>query len=169
DRVARQDGEAHVGMLSAIRRGDHRHHGERRRDGGNADMSGEAMLERVDLLAHGTRVADDAARPVEHALALRRESLKARTALHQKHAEHVLELLDACRKGWLAHTASLGRVAEMALARERNDEFEFVEHEGALAASAIFARTGLKGQSARRHWPWALSRVCIISISTAPW
>ena len=91
-------------------------------------MAGEAALQRVDLLAHGARVADDAARPVEHALAFRGEALEARAALHQEHAERILELLDAGREGRLAHAAGLGRVTEMPLARERDHEFELVQH-----------------------------------------
>ena len=91
-------------------------------------MAGEALLQRVDLLAHGAGVADDAARPVEHALAFRREALEARAALHQQHAEGVLELLDAGGERGLAHAAGLRRVAEMPLAGEREDEFELVDH-----------------------------------------
>ena len=98
-------------------------------------MAGEAPLQRVDLLAHGARVADDAARPVEHALAFRGEALEARSALHQQHPERILELLDAGRERGLAHAAGLGRVAEMPLARQRDDEFQLVDHElGLLSA-----------------------------------
>ena len=116
------------GCLRPVGGGDHRHHGERGGDGGDADMAGKAALQRVDLLAHGARVADDAARPVEHPLALGGEALEARAALHQQHAERILELLDAGRERGLAHAAGLRRVAEMPLARQRDDEFELVDH-----------------------------------------
>ena len=91
-------------------------------------MTGQAVLQRIDLLTHGTGVADDAARPIEHPLAFRGEALETRAALHQQHPERIFELLDAGRQRRLAHAASLGRMAEMALARQRNDEFEFVDH-----------------------------------------
>jgi hypothetical protein len=35
------------------------------------DMPDKPALERVDLLAHGARVGDDAPRPFQHALAFR--------------------------------------------------------------------------------------------------
>ena len=70
-------------------------------------MAGEAALQRVDLLAHGARVADDPPRPVEHALALRREALEARPALHQEHAELSSScLMPAEKVGWLTPQAS---------------------------------------------------------------
>src|SRR5581483_8866035 len=81
-----------------------------------------------DLLAHGARVADDAPRPIEHALAFRREALEARAALHEEYAELILELFDAGREGRLAHAAGFRRVAEMPLARECDDEFELFQH-----------------------------------------
>ena len=60
-------------------------------------MPREALLEGVDLLAHGARVADDAPRPVEHPLALGREAAEPRAALDDQHAELVLEALQ-CRR-----------------------------------------------------------------------
>jgi hypothetical protein len=91
-------------------------------------MAGQAMLQRVDLLTHGTRVADDAPCPVEHAFALRREAAEAGAALNQEHAERVLKLLDAGREGRLTYAAGLGRATEMPLAGERYNEFELIEH-----------------------------------------
>ncbi len=64
-------------MLGAVGRGEQLDHGERRGNGGDANMAGKAALQRIDLLMHGARIADDAARPVEHALAFRGESLEA--------------------------------------------------------------------------------------------
>ena len=90
----------------------------------------QAVLQRVDLLVHGAGVADDAARPVEHPLAFRRETLEARSALHQQHPEGILELLDAGGERGLAHAAGLGGMAEMPLAGERDDEFELLDHAG---------------------------------------
>jgi hypothetical protein len=116
----------------------------------------QAVLQRIDLLAHGARVTDDAAGPVEHPLALGSEALEARAPLHQEHAEHILELLDAGREGGLAYAASLGRVAEMPLARERNDEFELVEHEDASSASCHFRKNAGQGPEAWRQWPCSI-------------
>src|SRR5262249_49412766 len=97
-------------------------------DRGDAELAGQPVLERLDLLAHGARIADDPARPVERALALRRETDEARSALHQQNAERLLELLDASRQCRLRHPADLGGAAEMALARQRHQIFELVQH-----------------------------------------
>ena len=77
--------------------------------------------------AHRARVADDAARPVEHPLALRREALEARAAIDQQHAHLLLELLDAGRQGRLGHAAGLGGAAEMLFAGQRQQEIELVD------------------------------------------
>ena len=81
----------------------------------------------MDLLAHGAGVADDAARPIEHALAFRREALEAGAAVDQQHAESVFELLHAGRQGRLGDAASFGRPAEMLFARQCQEEFELVD------------------------------------------
>jgi hypothetical protein len=77
DRGARPDGEAHVRVPLAIRRRQRRHHRQRGRDRGDAQASGQSVTQRIDLLAHGAGVADDAPCPFQHALALRRKPLKA--------------------------------------------------------------------------------------------
>src|ERR1700704_5856268 len=58
-------------------------------------LPGERGLGRMNVLAHGARVADDAPRPFEHALAFRRQSVKARAAVDEEHPKCVLELFDA--------------------------------------------------------------------------
>ena len=68
------------------------------------------------------------ARPVQHALALGRETEEARCALHQHYAERLLELLDACGKGRLGHAALLGGPAEVLFPRQGDEEFELVDH-----------------------------------------
>ena len=85
------------------------------------------MTHRVKLLAHGARVADDAARPSEHPLALRGEAAKARAAVDQQHAHGVLELLDPRGERGLGHPAGLRGAAEMPLAGERQKEFELID------------------------------------------
>src|SRR6202023_4251753 len=102
--------------------------GQRHRDRGDAQPAGQPVLEGVDLLAHGAAVADDAARPVEHAFAFRREILEPRAAIDQKHAETILELLDAGGEGRLCHAAGFGGPAEMLFARQREQEFELIDH-----------------------------------------
>jgi hypothetical protein len=84
--------------------------------------------QRVDLLAHRAAVADDAARPVEHALAFRGEAAEARAAVDQQHAHLLLELFDPRRQGRLRHPAGLRRAAEVPFPGERQDEVEFVDH-----------------------------------------
>src|SRR5262249_55403049 len=115
-------------MPRPVRRREHRRHRERGGDGGDPQMAGEAALERVDLLAHRAGVGDDAARPVEHPFALGREAVIAGAALHQQHAERILELLDAGRQCGLTNVARLRRAPEMLLARQRYDEFQLVDH-----------------------------------------
>jgi hypothetical protein len=90
-------------------------------------ISPDSFLQGVDLLPHRPHVADDPPRPVQRALALRGESLKPRTALHQHHAENFLELLDAGRHRRLGHAAGFGGAAEMAFLGQRQQQFELVD------------------------------------------
>src|SRR4029077_6384297 len=114
------------------------------------------VLERVALLAQGAAVADDAASPVEHALAFRCEILEPRAAIDQEHAETILELLDAGRQRRLGDAAGPGRPAEMVLARQRQQEFELIDHSLSLFKDTVtqrarFAKFG-------NIWPKCLSR-----------
>ncbi len=115
-------------MTGAERCGQRGHHRERGGDRGDAQLSGQPVLERLDLLAHGAGVADDPAGPVERALALGCEADEARAALHEQHAERLLELLDAGRERRLRDPAGVGGVTEMPLARQRHQVFQLVEH-----------------------------------------
>src|SRR5580704_612292 len=115
-------------MLGAIRGGQHRAHGKRGRDGGDAEMADEPALQGIDVLAHGTGIGDDAAGPIEYALAFGRKAAKAGAALHQQNSEHVLEILDAGRQRRLADVAGFCRAPEMLRACQGNHEFEFVDH-----------------------------------------
>ena len=83
---------------------------------------------RAHLLAHGAGVADDAARPFQHPLALRRQALEARAAVD----EHDAELSSSCliaadSVGWVTPHC-LGGAAEMPLLGERDEEFQLVDH-----------------------------------------
>ena len=91
-------------MLGAIRRRQHGRHGERGGNSGHLDVAGQAALERVDVLAHRSCVADEAARRLKHPLALG-VNPKPRTALYEQYAEHVLQIFDSRRQGRLADTA----------------------------------------------------------------
>jgi hypothetical protein len=82
----------------------------------------------LHLLAHGAGVADDAPRPFKHALALGRQSLEPRAALHQRHTQLILQLLDRRRQRRLGDAALLRGMAEMAFAGENNEEFKLVDH-----------------------------------------
>ena len=116
------------GCFSRKRRRQPRHHGQRRRDGGNADAAGQAVARRAHLLAHGAGVADDAARPDQHLLALRRQPLEARAAQHQHDAELVFKLLDRRRQRRLGDAARLRRAPEMLLLGQSDEEFQLVDH-----------------------------------------
>jgi len=84
-------------MFGTVWRSEHRRHGKCGWNGGNLYVTGEAALQRIDLLPHRTRVGHDAPRPFEYAFTFGREALKSRAALHQQHAKRVLKLLDAGR------------------------------------------------------------------------
>jgi hypothetical protein len=73
-------------------------------------------------------IGHDAARPIEHALALGREALEARAPQHELDPEAVLQLLHPGRQGLLGHAAGFGRMAEMLLAGEREQEVQLVDH-----------------------------------------
>ena len=149
DRGRGDDAKAHVRMARAKRRRQLREHAERGRDRRDRDLAGETFLECIDLLPHRSGIADDAARPVERALAFRRESLKARTALHQHDAEELLELLDAGRHRRLRHAAGFRGAPEMPLLRERQKKFKFIDHSPSLTRTAI-VQTSLKNASDER-------------------
>ena len=57
-----------------------------------------------------------------------REILEPRAAIDQEHAETLLELLDAGRQRRLGHAAGFGGPAEMLFARQREQEFELIDH-----------------------------------------
>ncbi len=115
-------------MPLAIKRGQSFDHGERGLNCGDAQAAAQTMLERVDLFAHGAGIADDAACPFKDPFAFRREILKTGAAIDEQNAETILQLLDARRECRLGHATSLGGPAEMALARQRQQELEFVDH-----------------------------------------
>ncbi len=80
-------------------------------------VTGEAALQRIDLLPHRTRVGHDTPRPFKYAFTFGREALKSRAALHQQHAKRVLKLLDAGRQRGLTDIARFRRASKMLLAR----------------------------------------------------
>ena len=127
-------------MALAIGRSEGFDHGQRHRDRGDAQPAGEALLERVDFLAHSAAVADDAACPFEHPLALRGEILETRAAIDQEDAETLLELLDAGRKRRLGHAAGLGGPAEVLFARQREQEFELIDHNSPTTMDTVTRR-----------------------------
>ena len=86
------------------------------------------MARGAHFLAHRASVADNSARPGKHLLSLGGQPLKARTAMHQHHAELVLQLLDRGRQRGLGNAQSLSRPSEMLLLGERNEEFQLVDH-----------------------------------------
>ena len=62
---------------------------------------------------------------------------KREPRLHQQHAQLLLELLDAGRQRRLGDAAGLRRAAEMLLARQRQKEFELVDHRNILAFQRV--------------------------------
>src|SRR5215510_9776074 len=68
------------------------------------------------------------ARPFQGAFAFRRQPDEARSALHQHHAEHLLELLEADRQRRLRYVTRLGGPAEMLFLRKCKQIFQLVDH-----------------------------------------
>jgi len=60
------------------------------------------------------------------------KSLETRAALHQHDAQNFLELLEAGRHRRLGDAAGLGRPAEVALFRQRQQKFKLVDQEARL-------------------------------------
>jgi hypothetical protein len=118
DGGTRQDRKRDVGMARPIGRRQRRYHRQRRGHGRDPEMAGKPSLQGADLLPHRPGVANDAPRPLEHLLALGREAVETRAALHEKNAKRVLQLHDRRRERRLRHAAHLGCMAEMLLARE---------------------------------------------------
>ena len=112
-------------------RGQRRDHAERGRNRGDGDLSGQAVLERVDLLPHRAGIADDAARPVQRPLPLGRKTLKPRAALHQHDAEDFLQLLEAGRHRRLGHAAGLGGASKVTFLGQRQQQFKLVDQKAA--------------------------------------
>ena len=130
DRGAGDDAKAHVRMAGAKRRRQRRNHAEHRGDRREPDLAGETCPS-APLISCRMRagVADDAPRPVERPLALRRKALKPRAALHQHDAEDFLKLLEAGRHRRLGHAAGFGGAPEVTFLCQRKQEFKFVDQE----------------------------------------
>ena len=80
-----------------------------------------------DLLLQGAPVVENRVRPLEHALAFGRKPVEALAALDDRHAELLLELAEAPRKGRLRHIAGLGRAREVLLTRKRDEVLELAD------------------------------------------
>src|SRR5450759_913966 len=124
-------------------------------------MPGQRRFRGMHVLAHGARVADDAPAPFQHALAFRRQPVKARTSIDQQHPQGVFELLDARRQGGLRHAAAFGGAAEVALARQRYQEFQLVDHRDAPVWTGKFdaLKAALRRATALMHAAWLQARV----------
>jgi hypothetical protein len=92
-------------------------------------VTDQAALKRVDILAHGSRIANNPARPFQDPFTLRREAVEARAALHEQYAKHILEKFYSARQCRLADAASHGGPAEVTFTRQRKDEFEPIDHQ----------------------------------------
>ena len=104
-------------------------------------------LSDVDFLPHRRAVADDAARPVERPLALGREALETRAALHQHDAEDFLELLEAGRHRRLGDAAGFGGTSEVTFLCQRQQQFKLVDQK---VASRYASATNYHGPCRRQ-------------------
>ena len=91
-------------------------------------MTLEAVGEGADLVAHGAGVADETARPGEHALTLGGKPHEPRAAMDEEDAQALLQLLVPRRKRRLGDAARLRRAPEVILPRQGEEEFELIEH-----------------------------------------
>jgi hypothetical protein len=81
----------------------------------------------MDLLPHGTSIAYDPACPIEHTITFRGEPLETGTAVDEKYAKRVFELLDPCGQRRLRYPTRFGRPPEMLFARQGEQKFELIE------------------------------------------
>ena len=158
DRGVRGDGELHrrIALMERQRhRGDE---GQGGRDHAEPQMPADAALERIDVLAHGARIADDPARPVEHPLALGREAAKPGTALDDHHAELLFEALDGGGKAGLGDAGGLGGASEMPFAGEEEEKLELVDHFAKVPQRERVANRMCAGSCGRREVSSAYTR-----------
>src|SRR5262245_30323586 len=111
---------------------DHRHRGW---DRGQLQLSGKSVLESMDLLPHGTCIASDPACPFEPAIAFRGGRLETGTAVDEKYAERVFELLDPCGQRRLRYPTSFGRPPKVLFACQGEQKFELIEQGCSRGAS----------------------------------
>src|SRR5208337_1963020 len=148
-------------MLRLERSREFRGYGKRGWNSGKRQMPGKRGLCGLNVLAHSARVTNDAPAPYQHALAFRRQPIKARAPVDEQHAQCVFELLDAGRQSGLGHAAGFGGAAEVALAGERNQEFELVDHREAPVWTGKFrARNAApRREKAVMNAAWLQARV----------
>jgi hypothetical protein len=98
-------------------------------------MAGQTAFQRADLVVHRARIADNAARPVEHALAFRSEADKARLSIHQQHAETFFELLQTRRQRRLRDATGIGGAAKMLLTSKCEQHLQLVDQAATIRRS----------------------------------
>ena len=109
--------------MIANRPGDESRHRQRRRDHADRQMARQRtrrIAQRFDLLLQRRPVVENGVRPLEDALAVRREAVKTLAALDDRDAELLLELADAARERGLRHVAGLRGAREVLLTRQRH-------------------------------------------------
>ena len=87
----------------------------------------------MQLVAHGAGIAHNAAAPVQHTQALRREAHEAGTTLDEQDTERRLQLFDSGRQGRLCDAAGVSGAAEMLLARQGEEEDQLINHESVIS------------------------------------
>ena len=99
------------------------------RDGAEAHVPGKPGLERVDFLARLAQRRQRDARVTDHRFAIPVRPHAARLPLEQRHAEHVLEILEQLRGRRLRHVEHLGGAMNVAFIADRGEQHELARLE----------------------------------------
>ena len=111
-------------MANGLVRSDGR---KRRRHDAHSQSTDELASRLAHVSLERLHVGQDAARPPQHALALRGESVKSLAALDDQDAEGVFEVLDSGRQRRLGDVAAGGRSGEVLLAGQRDQVLEMLD------------------------------------------
>ena len=143
----REDGGGRLGIPVGKRRGDERHHGERRRDDTHPQAAGETTAALAHVLSEGLHVGEDALCPGEDALPFGGQAAEALAAFDDEDAEGILEVLDARRQRRLGHVARRGRAGEVFLPREGRQILQVLDQRRS-GVGGVFDDWGRHGQAA---------------------
>ena len=127
---------------------------DRRQSGGDRGKpkgARKAGVPALQVLFQAVIVEDDALRPGEHALALRREAEKAVAADDERRAKLFFELADAGRKRGLGNMALGRRAREMAVSRDGDEIDQLADEHSGGSVKTMPARGAAELRRDRLH------------------